>query len=185
MRTAISLCILLPIFLLGCKDKGMNGSTAEYESMLQFDVGCADTRNGAYNNTGDIHVAATCYVPVPSQGGPGHVLSYCNDLLVEVKWSKVEPFRHVSKPGVVFTDLRWRIGNRLREDVGTTRTFGWTGPINPNTKGFSQDYETLTTAVSFNHSSTDPNDGPFLMLRARWVPTKINPPEIQLQRSAG
>ena len=185
MRTLLSLCILLPIVLLGCKEKGVNESAAEYDSILQFEVGSADTRNGAYNDTGDIHVSGKCYIPVPSEGGPGHALSYCNDMLVELKWSKVEPFRHESKPGIVFTDFRWRIGNRLREGDGTTRTFGWTGPINPNTRGFSHDYETLVTAVSFNHSSTDPNDGPFLLIRARWLPKKINPPEIQLQKTTG
>ena len=89
MRPCTSILVLLPFLVLGCKEQGTNGSAAEHDSMLEFEVGYADTRNGAYNNTGDIHVAAKCYIPVPSKGGPGHVLSYCNDLLVEMKWSKV------------------------------------------------------------------------------------------------
>ena len=182
MKPTASLCIVTCLVLLGCRDADRGVPDAEYDSMLQFQVGHTATREGATRGSGGVHVAATCHVPVPSQGGPGHVLSYCGGLLVEMKWSGVRPLRDSPKPGLVFSDLRWRVGNRLMESSQDSRTLdGWHGPIEPGTSTFTEDYRLLVTPVSFRHTAKDAHKGPFLMVRARWQQGKLKPPDIQLR----
>ena len=181
MKSTKVLCILFSVFLLGCGRAEQADVDLEYDSTLLFEVGHADSSQGAYDNTGEIHVAAQCSVPVPRRGGSGRVSSYDNGMLVELKWSKVEPLTDSEGRGVVFTDLRWRIGNRLLEGDGDSRTVGWNGPIEPNTSRFTEDYRLLVSTTTFDQSGE--GKGPYLMIRARWHSGKLNPPDIKLLES--
>ena len=69
MRIAIRLSLLLGLFILGCE--GDNGNSAEYDSTLEIQVGCSDVPQVAADSGGQVYVAATCRVPVPSERGAG------------------------------------------------------------------------------------------------------------------
>jgi hypothetical protein len=175
--------MLLTVFLLGCSPAEKAVVVLDYDSTLLFEVGHADTSQGAYDNTGDIHVAAHCSVPVPRRGGPGRVLAFDNGLLVELKWSKVEPITDSEERGVVFSEFQWHIGNRLLQGKYDSRTFGWHRERGPSTTRFTEDYRLLVSTTSINPGRDTQGEAPFLMVRARWHSVKLNPPDIQLLES--
>ena len=51
---------------------------------------------------------------------------------------------------------------------------------------FPQEFGSLISPMSLVHSAADGDDGPFLMIRARWLEEgKINPPDIDLRKGHG
>ncbi len=67
MKICPLLLVLSSVLLLGCNEKGTNDIPVAYDSMLQFDVGSGETPEAVHSDDGNIHVAATCYIPVPSK----------------------------------------------------------------------------------------------------------------------
>ena len=172
--------VLLFVFLLGCKEKASKDIPVEYDSMLQIEVGSGETVEAINFNDGNVDIAATCYIPVPSKGGPGHVLSYCDGLMVELTWDKVEPFENAGKPGVAFKGFRWRIANFLRENESTSGKSDWGLP---HTEYFNTEFKTLVSSVPLKRFSNSKEPSAFSMIRARWLPKMIDVPEIQLKNS--
>ena len=178
MKIYLCLFAFASALLLGCNNKTPNEVPVEYNSMIQFDVGSAETPEAAYSGDGNIHVAATCYIPVPSKGGSGHVLSYCNGLMVELRWNKVEPLEIGSQSGVVFSGFQWRIANMLRENESTAGKPNWN---QPDTKTFYRKFKTLISSVPLKRFSNSKEPGAYQMIRARWLPKMIEVPEIHLK----
>ncbi len=180
MKMYIVCCILLSVSLLGCKKKASNDIPVEYDSMLQFEVGSSETIEAVNFNDGNVDIAATCYIPVPSKSGAGRVLAYCDGLMVELTWNKVEPFENAGKPGVVFKGFQWRIANFLRENESTSGKSDWGSP---QTEYFSSEFKTLGSSVPLKRFSNSNEPRAYSMIRARWLPKMIDVPEIQLKNS--
>ena len=85
------------------------------------------------------------------------------------------------EPGLLFRDFRWRIGNRLLERDGGSRSFGWHGLVRPNTQGFTEDFDLLATPVSLRHTAEEVKAGPMLVFRARWRPDAPKLRDIELE----
>ena len=182
MRIYLACFVLSLVFLLGCSEKTPNDMPVAYDSMLQFDVGSGETPEAVHSGDGNIHVAATCYIPVPTKGGPGHVLSYCNGLMVELRWNKVERveirLQNGSRSDLVFSGFQWRIANMLRENQSTSGRSNWGLP---DSKTFCREFKTLGSTVRLKRLSNSKEPSAYQMIRARWLPKMIDVPEIQLK----
>jgi hypothetical protein len=186
MRQFITSLIIFTVLLVGsCKRNSTPQEPVKYDSCLEFQVALRMTplNVGDGYNDGEFKVITSNIVPIHREGGPGHVVSDVNGVIVEMQWSDVEP---AGRNGVNFTDFRWIIRNRLLCSDSETRWWSdWSGRVSPNTQGFSTEFDALVTPVSIHPKSHDSAERPppILFLRCRWLPSLPKVPDIDLRNN--
>ena len=128
---------------------------------------------------GEWHLAATGILPVRSSGGPGHVVSNTNGVVIELQWDDVR-MTHDGKR-IKFDGGKWRIMNRIDRRDGVSQTVEG-GPSRP-ALNIGMEFEWLASC-EIDTMFTE-RAGRRLVIRARVLPETPSAPPLKLEERAG
>lgn len=157
--------VILTLAVTSCSRSPSPGSVEPAPTgYLEIQIGLGETSDetGEFSSSGEFSVANSHVLPI-SSGGPQHVVSVVDGVVVEAKWQQAkESHYHEENPGVIFEGFQWVVRSEL-EYRNDTRSYRWT---RPEVQGFSRGWNLLITPLSVDTST---EDSPMLAIRGRWV----------------
>lgn len=168
MKVRPSVIALTAAWLLpGCVGDSVAGSTNEgsIDCAIEFQIAAVSgLKQDDRLNDGDWRIAASCVLPVHSDGGPGHVVCNTDGTIVDIQWADV---RLVDDgKSIAFGDCRWAIRNRIDRRDGVSHTIGGQSPN--DTTYFSTDFQWLASCEL--DTALRQRSGRRLVIRGRLLP---------------
>ncbi|MCC6490503.1 MAG: HEAT repeat domain-containing protein, partial [Candidatus Hydrogenedentes bacterium] len=150
--------------------------TWKTEQVIEFQVALRETsyKSGDLLDSGKFSTASSHLLSV-TPGGPQHVVSSLDGVIVEAKWRNATESRsNVKAPAVHLEGFQWRLRNTL-EYGNDTRSYPWSGAEDLY---LERDWHILKTPVSV---SSTYEGAPTLVLRCRWTEVTSQPGKLDLQ----
>lgn len=162
------------ILLTGCGSESSSvlRDTGDIDCAIEIQIAVRSQpyREGEGMNAGDFYVASSNVFPIRSAGGPGHVISKSDGVIMEIEWSGVQlrerrkDQHHSFKNRISFDDFRFQLINQVLRPDGTSHGFG----SGPGSMTLGPEFDVTQGPVTF--SAGVDNKESALVVRARLLP---------------